>query len=279
MVQGASNLSKHNRLIANDTLEILEKGSYLYEGRTVDISLALENAVERTIQLMPEDSAGAFRNTGVFPTKIEVVNETSLEGARALLDAEEPPGSVCVLNFASAKNPGGGFLKGADAQEESLARVSGLYVCLKDQEMYAHHRMLNDAIYTNRMIYSPDVPVFRDDEGSLLAQPYLVSFVTAPAANTKALSRRFGFDEGAVEAVMRERIVRVLGLMHEMGHEAIVLGAWGCGVFANPPRTIARLFGQALTTKFFGCFSRIRFSILDRPDGSTISEFAQLQTG
>ena len=90
-------------------------------------------------------------------------NATTLEVARGLADEGH---RVAALNFASARNPGGGFLTGARAQEESLARASGLYAMLLDDPMYDHHRSRKDPLYTAWVIYSPDVPVFRLDEGN-----------------------------------------------------------------------------------------------------------------
>jgi len=88
-----------------------------------------------------------------------------------------------VLNFASATHPGGGFLSGARAQEEYLARSSGLYACIRDNPMYAFHRSRSDPHYTNYAVYSPEVPVFRSDDGSLLDEPYTVGIITSPAVN------------------------------------------------------------------------------------------------
>ena len=76
-----------------------------------------------------------------------------------------------ALNFANATNPGGGFLGGATAQEESLCWATGLYACLLGNPMYAFHQEHDDGLYTDYVIYSPDVPVFRSDVGALLAAP------------------------------------------------------------------------------------------------------------
>src|SRR6185436_15287898 len=150
-----------------------------------------------------------------------------------------------ALNFASAKHPGGGFLTGALAQEESLARSSGLYACLVS---YA--------------IYSPDVPVFRDDTGHLLPQPYSCSFITAPAVNAKVVLDRDRARRPEVRAAMYERVERVLGIAAAHGHPALVLGAWGCGVFGNDPQQIAELFAAALHGPFRGVFATVVFAVL-----------------
>jgi uncharacterized protein (TIGR02452 family) len=91
-------------------------------------------------------------HTGDNQTVIEVKNETTLAAARRLLDLARKP---VALNFASATHPGGGFLSGGLAQEESLARSSGLYACLRNNPMYEYHRSNYDPLYSNYAIYSP----------------------------------------------------------------------------------------------------------------------------
>jgi uncharacterized protein (TIGR02452 family) len=183
---------------------------------------------------------------------------------------------VLCLNFASAKNPGGGFLNGSQAQEESLARASGLYACLlQARAMYDTNRQFDSCLYTDHMIYSPRVPVFRDDDDVLLAEPYAVSFVTAPAVNAGAL--RPG-ERARIEPTMRGRTEKVLALAAAHGHEALVLGAWGCGVFRNDPTDVARWFHEHLceTPAFEGVFRTVVFAVLDSsPDEHTLRPFAE----
>ncbi|KAL7573820.1 hypothetical protein ACA910_007845 [Epithemia clementina (nom. ined.)] len=104
--------------------------------------------------------------------------------------------TIFCLNFASARHPGGGFLNGSQAQEESLARASGLYACLTQpgpQEQYykVHNNDNNNdncspfGYTTDTMIYSPKVPVFKDDHGALLETPVMVSFLTAAAVDQR----------------------------------------------------------------------------------------------
>lgn len=245
--------------LASETLAILETGRYTSpSGRVVDLREHLRRARDGTRSYPPE---GSVRLPGFLdrPTQIEVVNATTLDAARPLADQGR---RVAALNFASAKNPGGGFLSGSQAQEESLARASGLYATLLGDPMYDHHRSHKDPLYTNWVIYSPDVPVFRLDEGRLLEEPYLCSFLTSPAVNAGALHDRDRRGD-EIRRVMQARVERVLAVAARHGHETLVLGAWGCGVFRNEPGQIAELFQYALTGPFRGAFTHVVFAVLD----------------
>src|SRR5262249_55243903 len=147
-----------------------------------------------------------------------------------------------------------------------LARSSALYACLAGNPMYDLHRAQSDALYTSYAIYSPDVPVFRDDDGVLLAEPYLCAFLTAPAVNAKVVLERDRPRRHQIRAAMHERIDKVLTLAVLHGHEALVLGAWGCGVFGNDTEEVAELFHQALAGPFRGVFTGVVFAILDKSE-------------
>ena len=189
-----------------------------------------------------------------------MANETTLVAARRLIAAGYRP---AALNFASARHPGGGFLNGARAQEESLARSSGLYACLVGNAMYDLHEARRDAMYTDYVIYSPDVPVFRDDNGTLLAEPYLCSFITSPAVNAKVVLEREPSRRAEIPKVMWRRILKVLAVAAIHGHQALVLGAWGCGAFGNDSREIAGLFQRALAEDFRDVFAQVVFAVTD----------------
>lgn len=192
-----------------------------------------------------------------YRTAIEVINETTLSAAKRLIEIGLNP---VALNFASATNPGGGFLNGARAQEEYLARSSCLYECLRNNPMYESHRAKYDPLYTDYAIYSPHVPVIRNDDGDLLEEPYTVSIVTAAAPNAKhvPVSR---YHE--IAPAMWQRILKVLSIGAVHGHESIVLGAWGCGAFGNDAKTVAELFRQTLSENFKGAYQRVIFAIVD----------------
>ena len=238
-------------------VQITESGEYRAPlGRVLRIAQMVRRSVDETVSYPPgqpfDDSARGRRQT-----TISVQNVTTLEAARRLIAEECQP---AVLNFASAIHPGGGFLGGARAQEEYLARSSGLYACIKDNAMYAFHRSHRDPLYTNYAIYSPEAPVFRSDDGSLLDEPYTVGIITCPAVNaTKMVPER----KGEIGPAMWLRILKVLSIGVKHGHDAIVLGAWGCGAFGNDGHEIAALFRKALEQNFKGAYRRVIFAIVD----------------
>ena len=246
--------------IAQDTVQLLAEGRYQNRhGTTVELRSLVEAAQQGTISYPPDEPLPKF-TPGEKPTVFEVVNGTTLEAARKLVaDGFRP----VALNFASARHPGGGFLGGARAQEESLCRASGLYACIDGDRMYRHHAGLSGGWYTNYAIYSPAVPVIKDDAGELLDEPYLCAFVTSPAVNVGAARDR---DGGEIRDEMRERVRKVLAIMAGHGHDAVVLGAWGCGVFKNDPEMVAELFAKELRGRFSAAFAKVVFAVLDSSD-------------
>ena len=123
---------------------------------------------------MPESASGLKQ------TNIEVKKTKQLYRAGMPLCAS---GLASCSQFCRRDSPGGGFLHGARAQEEYLARSSGLYGCLVNNPMYSFHRERHDPLYTDYVIYSPQVSVFRADEGNLLEEPYKLAIITSPAVN------------------------------------------------------------------------------------------------
>jgi uncharacterized protein (TIGR02452 family) len=267
-------MSRHkNATIAADTVAILERGSYTVpSGIQVDVSANLQTAVAHTRLYTPEEldqEIAHITASPAFPfeTRLEVTNETSLEAARRLVGAADDP--VFCLNFASAKNPGGGFLNGAQAQEESLARSSGLYPTLRAQpQFYAYHRSHASLLYSDHMIYSPAVPVFRDDDGALLDVPYLLSFLTSPDPNAGAINNRE--ERQMIPQTLQTRSAKILAVAYRHNYRRLILGAWGCGVFKNAPEVVARTFHAHLSPDglFYSRFEQIVFAVYDRGAGA-----------
>jgi uncharacterized protein (TIGR02452 family) len=265
---------RHAAEIARGTLAILEAGEYRTEsGTLVTISDRLQHAIAGT-QCYPPDVILPTVEPRDKPTRINVDNKTTLAAvAMVAADGHLP----VALNFASAKNPGGGFMRGSRAQEESLARASGLYPCIASNPMYEYHRAQRDAMYSHYMIYSPGVPIIRDDDGGLLEQPVCCAFITAPAVNAGVVLARDPARRREIRFTMAARIAKVLAIAAAKGHDALVLGAWGCGVFRNDPQEIAELFRDALTGPYRGVFSRIVFAITGRSaDRSPLAVFQRV---
>lgn len=262
--------------IANETIEILSRESYIADSQSVSLSDALGSMRSGTILYTPTELDLLVKS--IDPpqqrqTRISVYNCTTFAAAKSLIDAgyENP---VC-LNFASAKNPGGGFLAGSQAQEECLARASALYQSLSSQMTYYNaNRSHTSSLYTNHIIYSPGVPVFRSDDDVLIAEPYLVSIITSPAVNVGAIRKNEPSNVQKIRSTMETRIRSVLAVARKHNHDSIVLGAWGCGVFGNDPNDIATLFAEALRndSRFVGAFERIVFGVLDFAHGTPTYE-------
>ncbi|MEV4508199.1 TIGR02452 family protein [Dactylosporangium sp. NPDC049525] len=253
------------RDLARDTMQILHAGGYRTPGGgSVDLTDAIRAAVAGTQLHQPGQPLPARPPTGPPPT-VSVTGESTLAATRRL--AADGDGDVAALVFASAKHPGGGFRTGAQAQEEGLARTSALYSCLTAvPQFYTFHRSRSDNLYSDRVIYSPRVPVFRDDDGRLLATPYPVSFLTAAAPNRGAVPAGRA---GQVAAALAGRALRVLAVAAAHGHRRLVLGAWGCGVFRNDPNIVAGAFADALEHSA-GCFDDVVFAVLDHAKGAPV---------
>ncbi|MER7622309.1 TIGR02452 family protein [Streptomyces sp. NPDC126503] len=271
-------MSARLREIARRTEEIVAAGEYRTpDGRTVSLAEDLAAALAGTRLHGPEP-------VPVTPdtdrrTTLEVTAESSLAAARRMR-AADPGRPVAVLNFASARNPGGGYLNGAQAQEEALCRSSALYVTLlRVPAYYDHHRTERDAFYTDRVIHSPRVPVFRDDRGALLPEPFTAGFLTSPAPNAGVVRRRTPELADRIPAALASRAERVLETAAAAGYRRLVLGAWGCGVFRNDPAEVAGAFKALLTGegRFAGHFDEVVFGILDRAAGTpTLAAFQRV---
>jgi uncharacterized protein (TIGR02452 family) len=267
--------------VGQETIAIVERGWYeAAGGRRVDIAHPVAECL-RTTKTLPPAELDHLRSTvpaGNRDTDIAVANETTLSAAYRLVVEHGHAKTLC-LNFASAKNPGGGFLGGSQAQEESLARSSALYASLLTQNAYYDaNRSCRTTLYTDHVILSPRVPVFRDDQGQLLPEPYLLSILTSPAVNAGAIKKNEPEKENLIRPTMARRIANVLAVSAINGYEHLILGAWGCGVFRNDPGVIAELFAEALLHNglFRNRFRSVTFAVLDStPDETVIRPFCR----
>lgn len=288
------------RRIAAETVEIAGRGYYTYRGRTIDIGEAQRHSEADSLLITPDrgaaivqhlkpgdalDSGGAEGTA--YPTlerpsrdrsrtDYRVVNESAVKTVHDL--AAGGAKRVGLLNFASAKNAGGGFLNGANAQEENLAAASGLYPTqLRNPGYYDANRASGTMMYTHHAVYSPDVVFFRDERGELTAPPASASVLTLPAVNYGQVLLK-GEDPVQAKAVMLERMRIALAIFAERGDRTLILGAYGCGVFRNDPADVASWWRRLLDGEGWAeRFDEVVFAVLDHSkDGNAIRAFERI---
>jgi len=243
---------------------MIDRGRYRSRsGRVVDLG-AIQRDAERDTRLYTPAELDRLRaanpSSGAGAMRIELIDATTQVAARDLARS----GSVLLLSFASARNPGGGFLNGAKAQEEDLCRCSGLYRALLTQPTYyTHHRAEPSLLYSDHAIYSPRVPFFRTSGREPMSDElFLASVITAPAPNAGALRQRQPEAEAELRETFRRRWCNILAIAEERAERVLVLGAWGCGAFRNDPHLVAESAQQVVTSpRFAGAFDHIVFAI------------------
>ncbi len=203
------------------------------------------------------------------PTIVEIVNEDCIVAAKLLKDNSFNP---AVLNMASRRNPGGGVLNGAGAQEENLFRRTNLFLSMYQFASYAEAYGVQKSNCQYPLdqnfggVYTPDACVFRGlekDGYPLLDECYEMSFIAVPAMNRPDLDADGRIVPRLVAGIKNKmRMLFRIGLLK--GHDSLVLGAWGCGAFRNPPAHIARLFHEVLEEEEFkDKYRKIVFAIIE----------------
>jgi uncharacterized protein (TIGR02452 family) len=253
--------------VFQNTIKLVKNGGYYVDGIFINIPNNL--LTEKTEYFTVPDILEA---NGDYQTKYSVINADCLETAEILVKSGFNP---CVLNLASRQNPGGGVLIGAGAQEENIFRRTNLFLSLYQFASYAReygikrHEKSYPLDRNTGGIYSADITVFRGSEKNgycLLRKPYNVSFVTVPAINAPELIERNGnlfIVDNLVEPT-KEKIRTILRITGKYKHECLVLGAFGCGAFENPPNHMAELFKEVFLEKeFINKFKIIVFSIFE----------------
>ena len=243
---------------AKEVLDVIDRGVYSANGVDVSIEAHVQSAIEGSCLYTPEQLAMLRSQlpTGENPN-IEVVNGTTQIIAQSMAGA----GPLVLLNFASARNPGGGFLNGAKAQEEDLCRCSALYPTLvQHQQYYDSNRNQSSLLYTDHAIFSPAVPFFKTrGTGDYLAEPFLSSVITAPAPNTRPYLKTSG-DAGLLEQCFQRRWKNILAIACNVGIRNVLLGAWGCGAFGGDPAVASKTAKNALA-EFGPAFDQVVFAI------------------
>lgn len=183
------------------------------------------------------------------------VKVLSSDSVSAIISEHE--GKTAVLNFASYKFSGGGFLEGSQAQEECLCHESFLFNVLKHfQDFYVwNQRHLNNSLYLNRALYSPNI-VFEKGGTSVKCDVITCAAPNFSTAKRRSVSR----DEN--DAALRDRIRFILRIAKANKVNTLILGAFGCGVFLQRPETVAKIFDDEIKNIFAGNKIKIVFAII-----------------
>lgn len=103
--------------LGRQTLELLDQGSVTVLSVSHDLRPAIEHSRNGTAYYPPDSvslsSWASTRSLNAYTTSINIQEISTIDGALQLAQHGERPG---VLNFASAKHPGGGWLNGSRAQ-------------------------------------------------------------------------------------------------------------------------------------------------------------------
>lgn len=176
-------------------------------------------------------------------------------------------GKTVVLNFANPHNSGGGVHNGAMAQEECLCRSSNLYPCISNKNVfndyYLYHKDMNHYFFSDRLIYTKGVTVFKDDSDVPQIMPknewFNVDVITCAAPY---IAKRKYTNKTALKELFKGRIKNIFEAAIDNDVEVIILGAFGCGAFKNSPEVVAKAFHEVIEeNNYSSYFKKIVFAI------------------
>lgn len=263
-----------------DTVKCVNQGFYInkngekviipheFDGISLDNVAFYDKDIKKNID---------FEKLPRYTTEIEIVNGDSLYTAQRLVEKGHSP---AVVNFASFKVPGGGVRTGSRAQEENICRRTNLFESIfrfnetlaKEYALPLEKKHYPLPVH-HGAIYSPSISVFKASEDKnyeYLDDTFQIDVITIAALKNPDLDENGHLNEWP-KNVTKEKIKTMLNLALYWENDSIVLGAFGCGAYANPPEDVAKLFKEVLDEpEYRDKFEKIVFAILD--DGNTHRE-------
>ena len=145
-------------------------------------------------------------------------------------------------------------------------------------KFYGPNRRQQNPLHKDDCIYTPGVLVFKSDTSypKLLPEKnwYSVNVLTCAAPNLrKNPSNGMNSGDGNtavnisrkdLQALHEKRMRRVLEIAAAKGNEVVILGAFGCGAFCNPPLTVAQAM-RAVVQEYRMKFETIEFAVYCSP--------------
>ena len=236
---------------------------------------SIQASIDQQKFISEKDVVGSAPKSEGKKAKVVVSGKRSLEAAEHYAKQGK---RVCVLNFASATNPGGGVVNGSSAQEECICRCTTLYPCLNTdamwQSFYALHRKLGNPLYNKDCIYTPNVCVFKSDTSFPEPLPqeewWSVNILTCAAPNLRerpsnamnpcAGNKAAKITPAELEKLLTSRIDRIFEIAADNENDVLISGAFGCGAFRNPPEIVAKVFYEVMQ-KYLNQFETIEYAV------------------
>lgn len=242
--------------IANQNRAIFEKGSYMLNGELVKLHMS-------QLKTRVYDKKPDIKIKNNYNTIITVTNNDSITECLIGDDSK-----TVVLNFASYKYPGGGYLTGSKAQEECLCRQTTLYPELEKQVKWYdnHRRNLNNGLYGNDTALTENVEIIRNSNNELINSNKFIGIITSAAVNAKTVRRFKPQLENKINECMLERLDTIMAVAYVNDYETLILGAYGCGVFGNKVKDVAEMCKELLSNKYKGAFKKVAFPIYGNID-------------
>lgn len=259
--------------VFQNTVNLVRQGCYETDKGLVKLTEFPDTVANSKIYDYTKRVKAEKRDT---PTQINVINEDCLiVGMNRKKEGLNP----IILNMASATNPCGGATWGSIAQEEVISYRTNLFESLF--QFHPIHKEYNlkgneNGSYPIKKfggVYSPHVVLFREGEKSgykLMDEPIELAFVSVAALKRPPLLDENTLPPHLIGDVLK-KMRTIFRIALENGHDSIILGAWGCGVYQNPPKHIAKLFHRVIEEdEFKDRFKVIDFAILE--DACSIRE-------
>ncbi len=277
--------------VFQQTVDLFKQNKYVCNGKLIELDT--EATIFNTYFF--KTPRKLYPETSNHQTKFSVIEADCIETAELLKNLGY---NVCMLNMASRQNPGGGVLGGAGAQEENIFRRSNLFHSLYQFADYAEEYGIKkdpkNSYPLDRntgCIYSKRVFIVRSSENSgyrFLRNPFELSIVSVPAINKPKLEYSDGKFYIADELIepTKEKIRTIIRIAGEFNHDCLVLSAFGCGAFQNPPHHVARLFKEVFfESEFRNRFRLVVFAIIDdhnawqehNPEGNILPFFKEFE--
>ncbi len=263
-------LREERKLMAQETISIAKERKYILKEKEICLEEMKETKLMKPEDIVFLKEIFLKKQANDKQAFIQVFDESVVDAVIRMNEQYEAK-EIGVLLFASAYHAGGGFLNGAIAQEECIAYVSDIYLHQTSeigQQFYETNKQTKSKMYTDTMLFS-EVTFFRNGAFELLEDWKKAMVLTAPAVNMGAIldQKRESVEEAKM--VMKNRMRNILMYFVERDCKALLLGAFGCGVFRNDAEDIARYWQELLYEEnFISYFEAVDFSVIKGRDGN-----------